>query len=171
MLLNVTLNGVKEKIMICDIVTERKFLCKPCLPVTDKKKINSVAKDLLDTAKANGTTCVGLTANQIGINVRMFAMRIGADKRGQGGEWSILVNPEIVARGGGISTKLEQCMSLYDIDKENNTIYKQVKKRRWKYIIIAWYDEKGTKHQRKFTGLEARIVQHEFDHLAGRLIL
>jgi len=111
-----------------------------------------VIKDLLDTADAH--PCLGLAAPQIGYLVRAFVMRYE-------GEYLIVINPEILIAKGQRDYKREGCLSRPGIT---------VKKGRHKRITVKYYNEAGDSIERKFTNLNARVFQHELDHLNGVLI-
>ena len=96
----------------------------------------------------------GVAANQMGINLRMAVLH-----RSDGGVLTI-VNPKIVD-SDGTWTFNEGCLSLPGI-------FFNIK--RPKRIVLEWIDLAG-EHREMFDELEARIIQHEVDHLQGRLIL
>lgn len=68
----------------------------------------------------------------------------------------VLVNPVIIARSTEEDLKEEGCLSF-------PLIYGHVKRSKW--IEVSYQDIRGTKLGKKFEGLEARVFQHEFDHL------
>lgn len=93
---------------------------------------------------------VGLAAPQIGLNKRFFIM-----------EKELFINPEILKYSNDNITLEESCLSLPNESYE----IKRSLRVRIKYIGL------DNKIQNKyFTGQKARIVQHEFDHLNGKLI-
>ena len=102
---------------------------------------------------------VGLAANQLGITDPWFIMRApGWD------EYDLFVNPVIVDVGGNHEYDKEGCLSRPGI---------RVPVRRFERVAIS-FDVPGfvkdNRSVRWFTGYEARIVQHEMDHLSGVLI-
>jgi len=97
---------------------------------------------------------VGLAAPQVGVNLTLFLARIGD-------EVTTFINPVITHRYGR-QKNWEGCLSLPQI---------AVEVQRAKRIIIEWYDIEGKFHSRKFSNENAMILQHEYDHLQGRLII
>ncbi len=137
-----------------------------------KKILSSMEETLLATFDPVG---VGLAAPQVGLPLRIFLM-----KPTEKSKVSFYINPKIesVSNEESIpnftnskkvenkkpdSSKdklLEGCLSLPNIwgNVSRNT-----------EVTMSWFDEKGAKHEKKFTGFEAIIVQHEIDHLNGIL--
>lgn len=97
---------------------------------------------------------VGLAANQVGLNMRVFTMEVGDTKR-------TMVNPEIVDGSGQVYFP-ESCLSFPGI----------VKKVQRKYKVKVWFqDPAGRVHKEWFEGLPAVCIQHELDHLDGKTFL
>lgn len=97
---------------------------------------------------------IGLAANQIGLHKDIFVMHI--DKK------TVCINAKIKRQDIETEEAIEGCLSCPG---------KAVTVPRSKYITIAYYDEYGNYVIKSFRGLEARCVQHEMDHLAGKLII
>lgn len=93
---------------------------------------------------------IGLAAPQIGVNKCVFVM-------GNPVQSFICVNPEIVSGNGNIKGE-EGCLSFPGLWLHVN---------RFESIIVKYYDILGKQHEREFSGLMARVFQHEFDHLNG----
>lgn len=109
---------------------------------------------------------LGLAAPQIGISKRIVVFRNkGFGERGQGsGEnnYEVLINPRITqARGEKVSAS-EGCLSCPEINVEVS---------RFPEIKVRAYDLTGRKINKRYTDFLARIVQHEIDHLEGKLIV
>ncbi len=119
------------------------------------ESIEKLARKMVELMYANKG--VGLAANQVGVPVRLFV----ANPTGEKGNELIFVNPEIVEANGWAEAE-EGCLSLPQI-------YGNV--RRNKTVIIVATDLAGARREMKVTDLLARIVQHESDHLDGRLIV
>ncbi len=98
---------------------------------------------------------IGLAAPQVGINKQMAVVDIG-DKR-----LLKLINPAVV-EADGTEEMEEGCLSIPDV-------YIQVK--RPKRIKVKSLDENGQETTLEVSGLMARTVLHEIDHLKGRLII
>lgn len=109
---------------------------------------------------------LGLAAPQIGISKRIVVFRNkGFGERGQiSGEnnYEVLINPRITqARGEKVSAS-EGCLSCPEINVEVS---------RFPEIKVRAYDLTGRKINKRYTDFLARIVQHEIDHLEGKLIV
>jgi len=101
--------------------------------------------------KASG---VGLAASQVGIQKRIAVVNAG--------ECILkMVNPEILSKKG-VSVMEEGCLSVPN---------KCVNVKRAEEIEVSYLDENDKRCRRKFSGLAARIIQHEIDHLNGKLII
>jgi len=133
-------------------VLEQKSLpCSIPLAPDDALIVTKMKEELVKL----GEDAVGLAAVQIGIARTLFLM-----KRSDG---SIIecVNPRIVSFSREMTRKAEGCLSL---PKMVGFISRP------KTIILEYYDAFGGFHSTEFRGMEAKIVAHEMDHLAGRMI-
>jgi peptide deformylase len=103
---------------------------------------------------ANG---VGLAAPQVGVNKRFMVYNASGDKT----KWLeevIMVNPVITEFSTGTDVETEGCLSFPNMTG-------QVERAKW--IKVEALNLKGKKVKKKFIGWEARIFQHEYDHLDG----
>lgn len=100
-------------------------------------------------------TCVGLSANQVGVIRRFFVMRDGLSAR-------VCFDPVIVRHGRDIEVKREGCMSCPGV---------YVQAPRWRVINVEYISTKGVKIRETLKGHAARVFQHEMDHLNGLLIV
>lgn len=103
---------------------------------------------------ANG---VGLAANQVGVLRRVIVFQ-----QGEGKPPTALVNPEIEERSEELQVDEEGCLSLQGV---------LVPVERHAAITVSGRGIDGGEVRLKLAGLEARVVQHEVDHLDGVLIL
>lgn len=111
-----------------------------------------VAQDLEDTLKANRERCVGMAANMIGYRKRVIIVATGlADL--------VMINPVITEKSEPYETE-EGCLSLPGVRKTT----------RFHTITVRYMDKKFAEHTQSFSGYIAQIIQHECDHLEGRLI-
>jgi len=100
---------------------------------------------------------VGLAANQVGYNRRIFVM----DNSNERNKPQIFVNPKIKKQAKEKLTEEEGCLSCPgDL----------IQVRRPIYVALSWFCEHGKEQYKTFYHLPARIVQHEMDHLDGKLI-
>ena len=130
-------------------------------PVLRKKSVSideltqkeiKLFEDMLLTMYAfNG---IGLSAPQVGSSSEIIVADIG--------EGIIkLANPKII-KTKGQDKLVEGCLSVPDISVEIRRPYE---------ILVEGLNEKGEKVEFKAKGLLARVIQHEIDHLKGRLII
>lgn len=99
--------------------------------------------------KANG---IGLAANQVNVDIRMFVMY---GKK-------TFINPRITAFSEETQLLEEGCLSF------PNLFFKL---KRPKIIDVEWYDEKLEKRVDRFENMWAQCIQHEIDHLDGKLFI
>jgi peptide deformylase len=109
---------------------------------------------------------VGLAAPQIGIGKRIIAFRCRGfddkDPERKKEDCEILVNPRITQKRGELVAGEEGCLSCPDI---------RVEIERYPEIKVRAYDLEGRKVSRRYLDFAARVVQHEMDHLEGKLIV
>jgi peptide deformylase len=100
---------------------------------------------------------IGLAATQLGVMHRVLVYRVDADA-----PVSVLVNPSIEWSGDELETMEEGCLSLpgVGVDVERPI-----------HVRARAQDEHGASLTVEASGLEARVIQHEVDHLDGVLIL
>ena len=101
---------------------------------------------------------IGLAAVQVGYDVRMFTM----DCTRYQGKPRVFINPTIVKNSEETITDFEGCLSAPG---------KQGEVKRHIRITLNYKDEEGEEHQKTFYNMEARCIQHEMDHLEGRLCI
>ena len=136
--------------MIQPICKDVFFLGRPSRPAQIED--SPIAADLLDTLSANRERCVGMAANMIGQAVRIIAVD-------NGGELLVMYNPEILKREGAFETE-EGCLSLEGTRK--TTRYRKIK--------VRYRNEAFQTRIKTFLGFTAQIIQHECDHLEGKII-
>ena len=129
--------------------------------ITDEElksgEIAKIAKEMFLVMYA--TEGVGLAAPQVGINKRLMVYNESGDKK----KWlqeTIMVNPKIVEFSDAKDIENEGCLSFPDMRGD-------VQRSKW--IKVEAQNLKGKKFKKKFKGWEARIFQHEYDHLDGVL--
>jgi peptide deformylase len=103
---------------------------------------------------------IGLAANQVAIPYRFFVMNLTADPA-QKDQERVFINPEIVKRHSSIEDE-EGCLSFPGI---------YAKVRRAKRIKVRSFDLSGNSTELDAEELESRAIQHENDHLAGKLFI
>src|SRR3954454_2037981 len=105
----------------------------------------------------NDALGVGLAAPQLGLSQRLLVYRVGPDA-----PLIVLANPQIDWSSEVSETLEEGCLSIPGI---------QVDVERPVHVRVRANDEEGEDRQVEASGLEARVIQHEMDHLDGVLIL
>ncbi len=131
-------------------------------PVVDAtaSEVRELVRDLADTMyDAPG---VGLAATQLGVNLRVVVTDTGWRQEGAARDLHAWINPEILFFSEETEIYEEGCLSVPEI-------YEEVS--RPARIRLRWLDVEGNKHEAEFNGFEAVALQHEFDHLDGRLFI
>ncbi|MFI3327837.1 MAG: peptide deformylase [Rikenellaceae bacterium] len=108
---------------------------------------------------------VGLAAPQIGKNIRMFIVDCtpwAADNPELEGFEKVYINPEILEVSEEMSGFEEGCLSLPGIHANVN---------RPAAIKLRWLDENFEEHEELIEGLPARVIQHEYDHIEGKVFV
>jgi peptide deformylase len=135
-------------------------LKKTCAPVSDvSDALRRLADDMLETMyDAPG---IGLAAPQIGVLDRIITMDC-VKEEGEASKPMVLINPEIVASSDDTNVYEEGCLSIPDQFAEVT---------RPTEVDVRWMNLDGNEEQQIFTGLWATCVQHEIDHLNGKLFI
>ncbi len=127
----------------------------------ENKDFQQFLKDLLHTARTSeeqvGIESGGISAPQVGVSKRVVYI-LNYDT----GEFELLINPVVQSIGSKRDIDIEGCLSIPNIEKNVE---------RYKKIKIKYIDNEGKKVNRRFTGLNARVIQHEVDHLDGVLFI
>jgi peptide deformylase len=105
----------------------------------------------------DGALGVGLAATQVGIVERLLVYRVEHDS-----PIVALINPDIVWRGKELEIGEEGCLSIPGIHVE---VERNV------HVRVNAVDETGAPLEVEASGLEARVLQHEIDHLDGVLMI
>lgn len=146
------------------IFTPNPILTTPSRPVEKINKeilefIEAMKKTLLSTTTPKG---VGLAAPQVAKNWQIFIT-----KPYEKSEIKVFINPQILSHGTELTKgvlererKLEGCLSIPNV-------WGMVK--RYQTIKLKYKTPDERTHTQKFSGFLATIIQHEMDHLAGRL--
>ena len=140
------------------IVTDEAFLSQKCTEwdINDPNMERAV-NILLDTAQSLYQRCAGLAFNQVNCLKRGFAIKNGP------GHFRTIINPKYIMKSPTIKSRFETCLSRPGKPA--------IKKRRSVKVKIEYYDPESKEiKQEIFRALEARVVQHEMDHLNGILI-
>ena len=101
---------------------------------------------------------IGLAANQVGFNRRIFVMDVSNERDNA----QVFINPVIEKQAKEKLTEGEGCLSCPG---------EFVDVKRPIYVGLSWVCEHGKKQYKTFYNFPAKVVQHEMDHLNGKLII
>ena len=134
-----------------------KKICADVPDLTDELRM--LADDMLQTMyDAPG---VGLAAPQIGILHRLIVLDC-VKEEGETARPLIMFNPEIIASSDEKNVYEEGCLSIPDLFADVT---------RPKTVQVRWMDRDGNEQNEEMDGLWATCVQHEIDHLEGKLFI
>ena len=134
------------------------ILTAPARPVEAiTPEIKALLDDMIETMYA--APGIGLAAPQVGVSLRIFVvdLSVGRDPAGL----SVMLNPEFVAREG-MQLEEEGCLSVPGFTA---TVARP------KRVVVKGLNRHGDEHQLEGTGLMARALQHEMDHLNSCLFV
>lgn len=134
--------------------------------VADKikdKNFNEAVKlgrEMLKYIKDPENGWVWLAAPQVWHSIRLIIVSLLKDREDENFKTVIMINPEIIEHSNNTECDMEWCLSIpgekWDVE-------------RFKTIKLTYLDEKKSKKTLILEWLSARIVQHEIDHLDGKL--
>ena len=132
-----------------------------CTPV---KKIDDTLLRTLDemVAMMRAQSGVGLAAPQVGITQRCLVMMTPDNE-----QIYKMINPRIISRSEKTCVMEEGCLSV--LGGDDLPVYANVV--RPESVTVEWTDENGKQLAAEMSGVPARIVQHETDHLDGKLFI
>ncbi len=129
----------------------------------DYPELEEFLKDFWETMyHADG---VGLAAPQVGLSIRLFVIdaAVLADEDPTLKDFrKTFINPVVLNYSGETNVTEEGCLSLPEIREAVP---------RPDSIRIRYLDEQFVEHEEEFHGFIARVIQHEYDHLEGRLFI
>lgn len=120
-------------------------------------EIDRLVQDMIETMYA--APGVGLAATQVGQPLRIFVIDISVGRDPNG--LHVMINPVFVERDG-VQLEDEGCLSVPGF---NATVVRPAR------AVVKGLDRNGAEHQIEGTGLLARALQHEMDHLDGTLFV
>lgn len=110
------------------------------------------------------TDGVGLAAPQIGKSISLIVIDgsvLASDFPECKDSKMVLINPELeIVEDSPVVTRNEGCLSLPGLSEPVA---------RHEHVVLNWLDENFEEHEQEFTGFLARIIQHEYDHLVGKV--
>ena len=140
-----------------------KVLKKEAKPIEkDHEKLEELIANMWDTMyNANG---VGLAGPQVGLSLRIFMVDTAQMEKDEDeikkGIKKTFINAEILEEEGEFWAYEEGCLSIPHIRGDVE---------RQKKIKIKYFDENFVEHIEEYDGINARVIQHEYDHIEGKL--
>lgn len=137
----------------------------------DYPQLDKLIEDMWETMYASSG--VGLAAPQVNREIRLFVVDTEqmfrgmneeekAEYPGDNGARTVFINAHIEELDGEEWEYNEGCLSIPKIRED---IYRQ------ETVTLRYYDEQFNKHTQTFTGLTARVILHEYDHIEGKLFI
>lgn len=127
----------------------------------DYPQLDNLIENMFETMYA--AYGVGIAAPQIGLPIRLFVIDgepYAEDDPVMDGFKKVFINPRIIEESGTPWNYNEGCLSIPDIREDIS---------RKEQITIIYFDENWVEHEETYTGLAARVIQHEYDHIEGIL--
>ena len=125
--------------------------------------LKELIQNMFDTMyNANG---IGLAAPQVGLDIRLFVIDLeplAEDDDKYHGFKKVFINAEILERSGEIEPIEEGCLSIPGI---NESVPRESS------VKIRYYDENFQEHIEEYSDFFARCIQHEYDHIDGKLFI
>lgn len=135
------------------IIYGNKILRENCIEVReDYPELHQLITNMFDTIVDKG---VGLAAPQIGKNLRLFIITVGETKE-------VFINPKIIHESERQTIMNEGCLSIPGIYED---IIRPAN------VEVEYFNEKFELNKKMFFGMEARVIQHEYDHIDGKLFI
>ena len=130
---------------------------RACLVQELTADIQTLIDDMIDTMYA--APGIGLAAPQVGVGLCVFVMDVSSGR--SSGDLHVMINPEMIIHEG-VQSFEEGCLSVPDF---------QATVRRPQRAIVRGLNRNGKSYEIEGTGLTARALEHELDHLNGSLFL
>ena len=138
-------------------------LLKKAEPVTEfNAELKQLADDMFESMYA--AEGIGLAAPQIGKSIRLFIVdgTVLEDEPAMQDFKKAFINPQIIEETGDAWEYEEGCLSIPNIRE---------KVARKEKLKIKYFDEAWNLKEEVYDGLKARIIQHEYDHIEGKLFI
>ena len=127
----------------------------------DYPELNTLIDNMFETMYA--ASGVGIAAPQIGKSIRLFVIDASPyeeDEPQLKDFKKVFINPIIIQEEGEKWSSSEGCLSIPDIREDVSRLSK---------LTINYLDQNWEEHEETYDGLAARIIQHEYDHIEGKL--
>ncbi len=124
--------------------------------------VHQLIEDMYETM--HNASGIGLAAPQIGKSIRLFVVdgTIIDDEPAMADFKKVFINPVMVEETGEPWEYEEGCLSIPNI-REKVT--------RKESLTIKYYDADWVAHEEHYDGMKARIIQHEYDHIEGKMFV
>lgn len=131
----------------------------------DFEDLDQLIADLFETMRASDG--IGLAAPQLGKSLRIFVVDTSPVSEDKGEPElkdfkKVFINPYILDEWGDRWSFEEGCLSVPNLREEVS---------RPSNIRIEYYDENWKLHEEEYKGIRARVLQHEYDHLDGKIFV
>jgi peptide deformylase len=128
----------------------------------DYPGLNELIENMFETMQ--GASGIGLAAPQVGLSIRLFVVdATNYDEDEELNDFKkVFINAQLIEESGEKWDFNEGCLSIPDIREDIS---------RNKKLIISYYDQNWKHHKESYSGLAARIIQHEYDHIEGKLFI
>lgn len=135
-------------------------LRKKAVDITkDYPNLSELITNMFETMyNANG---VGIAAPQIGLSIRLFVIDLTDKEEPELKDFKkVFINAQVLNEEGEKWDFNEGCLSIPDVREDIS---------RHQNITISYFDENWKQHTETFSGFKARVIQHEYDHIEGKL--
>lgn len=125
----------------------------------DYPNLSELIGNMFDTMyNASG---VGIAAPQIGLSIRLFIVDLSDKDDPELKDFKkVFINAQVLNEDGDKWAFNEGCLSIPDIREDIS---------RTQNVTISYFDENWEQHTETFSGFKARVIQHEYDHIEGKL--
>jgi peptide deformylase len=154
----------KSKMFKIEVWKDNPILRKVAEPVTKKNWNEAVKlwKKMVKYIKDPENGWVWVAAPQIWVSLKLVVVSLLKDREDENFKTIMLINPEIIEYSDETCVDQEWCLSVpwkkWDVERPNK-------------IKLSFYDEKNSQKTLILEWLQARIVQHELDHINGKLFI
>jgi peptide deformylase len=137
-------------------------LRKKAMDIEQGTDLSALIQDMFETMYA--AKGIGLAAPQIGKSIRLFIVDGSPldEEPDMENFKKAFINPQIVSESGQPWPFEEGCLSIPNIREE---VMRKEK------LKIRYFDERWKQQEEEFEGMKARIIQHEYDHIEGKLFI
>ena len=129
----------------------------------DHEGLNTIIENMWETMyHAKG---IGLAAPQVGLSIRLFVVdtvQMQEEGKEADGIKKVFINPQILKEEGKTWAYEEGCLSIPNIHADVE---------RQEQVTLRYLDENFEEKTETYGGMNARVIQHEYDHIEGNLFI